>query len=149
MAPSADEPNPSKARPDWSANWTSNATTAAIAAAISCTGSTYPPDITTGGPGQRFITGTAHQQCSGHPAFVQELCAKIQRNTGGADPSWIDVTNWQCNDNTGPSIYATATRDCALAAYALYRTAARGTATPVGLPTQRRYGYSSGRWHCT
>jgi hypothetical protein len=119
-----------------------------LAAHLSCTGSTYPPEITTGGPGQYFITASASQQCTG-PQFYQELCAKVQRNSGGLDPYWFDVTNWQCNTNTGPSIYATATKDCATTVRATYRTGARGKATPVGTTaTQTRYGYSSGRTLC-
>lgn len=148
LAPTRGEPNPIKAQPSGTMSWSTNATTATAAAAvIQCVGNASPPDITLGGPGQRFITGTASQQCSGS-VFVQELCAKIQRNSGGLDPTWLDVTNWQCNTNTGPSIYATATRDCAVSAYAQYRTGARATATPPGLPTQRRYYYSAARWLC-
>lgn len=141
------EPNPIEGQPDWVISGTGKKDST-TAAALVCTGSTYCPDITTGGPGQYFITASASQQCSGG-TFYQELCAKVQRNSGGLDPYWFDVTNWQCNTNTGPSIYATATKDCATTPRAVYRTGARGKATPVGTGlTQTRYGYSAGETLC-
>lgn len=141
------EPNPIEGQPDWVISGATKSDTV-LAAALYCYGSTYQPYISTGGPGQCFITATASQECSG-ATFYQELCAKVQRNSGGADPYWINITDWQCNTNTGPSIFATATKDCAYAPRAVYRTGARGKATPVGTGlTQTRYGYSSGATLC-
>ena len=137
------EPNPAGSQPTWTMPGTGSA-----ARVLACTGRTYRPDITTGAPGQRFLTASASQECS-TPAFYQELCAKIQRNSGGLDPYWINITGWRCNTNTGPSIFATATKDCATIPRGLYRTGARGKATPVGTTaTQTRYGYSAGVTLC-
>lgn len=113
-----------------------------------CTGHTYMANDELVQAGNRFLGGTADQTCALRTAYTQQLCAKLQKFTGGPNGQRVDVRTWDCNTNTGTSISATAVRACSSVGPGTYRTGARGTVYPVGQPSQRRYGYSASRNLC-
>ena len=102
-----------------------------------CTGRTYRPGVVLAPYGGKFVAGTADQTCESNRPFTQQICVKIQGIYGGPNSTWFDLTEYNCNSNSGPSISGTQSISCSNASpIKRFRTAARGRVTPVD--TRRR-----------